>query len=151
MAVAIANNACMILVTVTWGRTAAEDRLEMWRNFKVPGKCLLRSVVSYTSVCMHEHVKQFRVNSRFVRVLLNIRWPCLLCAVKALTTLVKSFPSRMAEYLPQILDPVWLALTHSAETYPFMLHILDSRQFCCFRHVICFSVWVKVYIPFDTK
>jgi len=39
---------------------------------------------------------------------------------KALTTLVKSFPSRMAEYLPQILDPVWLALTHNADTYPFV-------------------------------
>jgi len=48
---------------------------------------------------------------------------CVL-SVKVLTTLVKSFPSRMAEFLPQILDPVWLALTHSAETYPFVWLVL---------------------------
>ena len=39
---------------------------------------------------------------------------------------MKSFPSRMAEYLPQILDPVWLALTHNAETYPFFCTFYGS-------------------------
>jgi len=57
--------------------------------------------------------------------------------LKALTTLVKSFPSRMAEYLPQILDPVWLALTHNAETYPFGLHNLGS---------LCISAYLFVFV-----
>ena len=48
--------------------------------------------------------------------------------MKALTMLVKSFPSRMAEYLPQILDPVWLALTHNAKTYPIMFIIICMLQ-----------------------
>jgi len=48
--------------------------------------------------------------------------------MKALTTLVKNFPSRMAEYLPLVLDPIWVALTHSADTYSFMLHVISWWQ-----------------------
>ena len=51
--------------------------------------------------------------------------------MKAMTTLVKSCPSRMAEYLPQILDPVWLALTQNAETYPFMSSICTLGSVNC--------------------
>ena len=38
--------------------------------------------------------------------------------LQAITTLVKSFPGQMNQWMPQILSPVWHTLTTSADVYP---------------------------------
>lgn len=37
--------------------------------------------------------------------------------LKALTTLIKSFPNQMSQFLPSILEPVWLCMTQNADVY----------------------------------
>jgi len=59
----------------------------------------------------------------------------------------------MAEYLPQILEPVWLALTHNAEMYPFILQIFTKLYDCAYflqrnliSHLQAYDVFFFIYL-----